>query len=236
LLQDETNRNILARHIGIDSLSCFIVTFIGWQSRHSMWEMVDAITGKQGAMSKAYEPRMYTYRPEACRLILFFFVYNLKNTFDTILWGDGIEFIIHHILCMFTAWGALTPGTAHFYAPFYFGVSELSTAVLCLLANFDDEHGVKGLSEAWPMGKVVFGAAFTICFVVCRVFCWSAVSYFYCRDTWNALSGSDPRTAERKTYLRFTFVSLALLSLLQILWLGQIFTIGKEELEKMGLI
>jgi hypothetical protein len=235
-LEVEINRNILARHIGVDSLSGFILTFLGWQCRHSLWEMVDAVKGKQGAMAKAYEQRMYTYRPEATRLTLFFLAYNLKNTYDTIVWGDGIEFIIHHCLCLLTGWGALTPGTAHFYAPFYFGVSELSTAVLCLLANFDDEHGVKGLTEAWPLGKVVFGAAFAILFIICRVFCWSTVSYFYCRDAWNALSGTDPRTPARKTYLRFTFVSLALLSVLQIIWLGQIFVIGKEELEKMGMI
>jgi hypothetical protein len=201
-----------------------------------MWEMVDAVNGKQGSMAKAYEQRMYTYRPEGFRISLFFIVYSFKNTIDTIIWDDGIEFIIHHSLCLFTAWGALFPGTAHFYAPFYFGVSEVSTAVLCLLANFDEAHGVKGLTEAWPVGKVVFGAAFAILFIFFRVICWSAVSYFYCRDAWNALSGVDPRTADRKTYLRFTFVSLSLLSLLQILWLGQIFIIGKEELEKMGMI
>jgi hypothetical protein len=226
----------LARHVGVDALSCFIVAFLGWQCRHIMWDIVNAVNGKQGAMAKAYEQRMYTYRPEASRITLFFFVYILKNTYDTIIWRDGLEFTIHHLLCLFTAWGVLTRGSAHFYAPFYFGVSELSSAVLCLLANFDDDHGVKGLSEAWPLGKVVLGAAFAILFVVCRVVCWSTVSYFYCKDAWNALSGNDPRTVERKTWLRFTFVSLSLLSLLQILWLGQIFIIGKEELQKMGII
>jgi hypothetical protein len=135
-----------------------------------------------------------------------------------------------------TGWGALIPGTAHYYAPFYFGVSEISTAVLCLLANFDDAHGVKGLADAFPMAKVVVGGLFAVCFIVCRVFMWSAVSYYYCRDAWYALKSDDARLEGRKTYLRFTFVSLGLLSLLQIVWLGEIVRVGKEELANAGLI
>lgn len=104
------------------------------------------------------------------------------------------------------------------------------------MANFDDVHGVVGLAEAFPTGKVVFGVLFAVTFFVCRVLLWSTISYYYCRDAWNALKGNDPRLVGRKTFVRFTLVSLSLLSLLQIIWLGEILRQGKVELEKMGFI
>lgn len=221
----------------MDAFSCFVVAFLGYNARHLVEDLVDAALGRRkNAMPVAYEGRMFTYMPQAMRITLFFFAYQVKNTYDTIVWNDGILFIMHHLLTLFTAWGALVQGSAHFYVSFYFGVSEISTAVLCLLANFDDEHGVVGLAEAFPLTKVVLGGTFAVLFVICRVFMWSTVSYYYCRDAWNALSGSDPRLLGRRTWLRFTFVSLALLSLLQIIWLVEIGRIGKIELEKVGLL
>jgi hypothetical protein len=104
------------------------------------------------------------------------------------------------------------------------------------LANFDDTHGVKGLADAFPMAKVVFGGLFAVCFIVCRAVMWSTVSYYYCRDAWYALNSNDARLEGRKTWLQFTFMSLGILSLLQIIWLAEIFRVGKEELVKVGLI
>lgn len=199
--------------------------------------MIDALwRGKKRALSIAFENRIFKYYPEALRLILFFFVYQIKNTYDTIIWKDGPEFIAHHILTLFTAWGALHPGTSQYYAMFYFGVSEVSTGVLCLLANFDDVHGVSGLAEAFPTAKLILGGTFAILFVICRVVMWSNVSYYYCRDAWNALSSTDPRLEGRRLWLRYTFVSLSLLSLLQIIWLAEIARIGREELKVMGML
>lgn len=108
--------------------------------------------------------------------------------------------------------------------------------VLCLLANFDDENGVVGLGDAFPMVKVGLGGLFAALFVICRVFMWSTVSYYYCRDAWNVLSGSDPRLEGHKTWFRFTFMSLSILSLLQIIWLAEIGRVGMEELQKVGLL
>jgi len=236
LLEVEVNRQILARHIGVDSFSCFAVATLGMKARHIVQDLIDAtIGGKKNAMPAAYEGRMFTYQPEAQRITLYFVAFQLKNTWDTIIWNDGALFIAHHVLTLFTTWGALK-GNAHFYAIFYFGVSEISTGVLCLLANFEDEHGVVGLGDAFPMIKIAIGGLFATLFVICRVFMWSTVSYYYCRDAWNVLARSDPRGEECKSWFRFTFVSLGLLSLLQIIWLGEIVIIGKEELEKLGML
>jgi hypothetical protein len=287
IFENETNRNILARHVGVDAFSCFVVAYLGWKARHLMHDIIDASTGVRSGkgddkshgkgLGSSYEGRMFTYQPEAARICLFFFAYQVKNTYDTIVWNDGPEFIAHHILTLGTCWTPMVVGGAHgklaficglrqhvltqekpffqdlirncssfsffpsclfsAYVPFYFGVSEISTAVLCLLANFDDIHGVPGLADAFPMVKVVLGGLFAVLFVICRVFMWSTVSYFYCRDAWNALkNGSDPRLKGRKNWFRYTFVSLSLLSLLQIIWLAEIARVGKEELEKVGLL
>lgn len=240
IFEEEVNRNILARHVGVDAFSCFVVAILGYQSRHVVQDMIDATVGRiRGAMPVGgYEARMFTYHPEAQRITLFFVAYQLKNTYDTIMWNDGIIFIIHHVLTLLTTWGALQ-GMAHGYVIFYFGVSEISTGVLCLLANFDDDHGVVGLADAFPMTKVVIGAVFAVLFVICRVVMWSTVSYYYCRDAWNVLTklpSDDPRLqGYHKTWFQFTFGSLSVLSLLQIIWLAEIGRVGYEELHKIGL-
>lgn len=236
VLEDETNRKILARHIGVDAFSCFVVAYLGWKARHVVQNLIDATIGrKKNAMPVAYEGRMFTYQPEAQRVALFFASFQVKNTYDTIIWNDGLLFIVHHFLTLFTTWGALQ-GNGHFYVLFYFGVSEISTGVLCLLANFDDEHGAVGLADAFPMIKICLGGLFTVLFVICRVFMWSTISYYYCRDAWNVVQGSDPRADGYRAWFRFTFLSLSILSLLQIIWLADIVRIGKEELEKLGLL
>jgi len=236
VLEDETNRKVLARHIGVDAFSCFVVAYLGWEARHVVQDLIDATIGrKKNAMPVAYEGRMFTYHPEGQRVALFFASYQLKNTYDTIIWNDGLLFIVHHFFTLFTTWGALH-GNGHFYVLFYFGVSEISTGVLSLLANFDDEYGVVGLADAFPIIKICFGGLFTVLFIICRVFMWSTISYYYCRDAWNVVKGSDPRAEGYKTWYRFTFLSLSILSVLQIIWLADIVRIGKEELEKLGIL
>ena len=66
-------------------------------------DLIDATIGrKKNAMPVAYEGRMFTYQPESQRITLFFTAYQLKNTYDTIVWNDGMLFIAHHVLTLFT--------------------------------------------------------------------------------------------------------------------------------------
>jgi hypothetical protein len=253
LLENETNRQILSRHIGVDALSCAIVAWLGWQARHIQWCLYQAALSsskakrsesKDGKSSPdcpfmpaaGHEQRMYTYHPAGFRIALFFFFYQVKNLYDTIVWHDGPEFIFHHVFSMITAWGAMYPGCGHFYTLFFFGISEVSTAVLCVLANFDERHGVPGLGEAFPMVKVGLGALFVVLFIVFRCILWPLVSYYFARDVLLALKGHDERTIRRKNWFKFFLVSLTGLSALQVAWLGQIFLIAKEELIKVGLV
>ena len=196
---------------------------------------LDSIRGTKGAMPKAgFESRMFTYQPASFRLCLFFFCYQIKNMYDTIIWNDGPEFVAHHVMCMFVAYGTLVHGVAHYHVPFYFGISEVSTAILCLLANFDDAHGVPGLADAWPQGKVLFGAVFAVAFITCRVVLWSFFSYYFVSDAMLAIKNTDSSRDAAKPWIKIFLGSLTGLSILQVIWLGQIILIGKEEFEKMS--
>lgn len=237
-LQPTEHQQILARHVGVDALSCAIMAILGWNSRHVNMAVFQAsLFGKKGEMPKAgHDQRLFTYHPGGFRIALFFFIYQIKNLHDSFVWNDGPEFLFHHVFSLVTAWGAMVPGCGHFYTIFFFGICEISTGVLCLLANFDDEQGVPGLGDALPMVKVVLGAIFVTLFIIFRCILWPIHSYYFSRDVLLALSGTDPRAVQRRGWLKFFLVSLTGLSILQVAWLGQIFVIAKEELTKIGLI
>ena len=197
-------------------------------------ELLAAATGKPGAMPRGgYDARMFTHFPSAFRICLFFASYQVKNLYDTIIWNDGLLFVAHHVMCLFVAYGALFHGAAQYWAPFYFGVSEVSTAILCLLANFDDEHGVPGLADAFPEGKVVLGALFAVAFIICRVFCWSFCSYYFVVDALLAIKNTDSRRAVARPYVKVFLGALTGLSALQVIWLGQIILVATEEIQKL---
>jgi hypothetical protein len=199
-------------------------------------DMMDAVFRGKNSMPKAYDNRLFKYHPEAARAIVFFLGYQIKNSYDTVIWNDGALFVIHHILAFSVAWGALFPGSAFYYGTFYLGFSEASTTALCLLSNFDDEFGVKGLGDAFPLAKAVLGGIFAALFIICRVVLWSTVSYYYVKDVTAVLKTDDPRLVGRKAWFKFTRFALGILSILQIIWLGEIFRIGYVELKNMGFI
>jgi hypothetical protein len=233
LLEDERNRQILARHIFVDTMSCTICAILGYMSRYESFYPI-----MKGTIPlAAYDQRLFTYMPNGFRLTLFFFWYQVKNLVDTILWNDGPEYIFHHVFSLITAYGAMNPGCGHVYTLFFFGLSEISTAVLCLLANFDDHHGVVGLGDAFPITKIICGAIFVVLFILCRCILWPIHSYYFCNDILHAIRNTnDPRATSRRSWMIFFLISLSGLSVLQIAWLGQIFMIGKEELQKSGFV
>ena len=101
-------------------------------------------------------------------------------------------------------------------------------------ANFDDDLGVKGLAEAFPGLRVVSAVGFVVAFIACRIVAWPWVSWFLLKDIKNALAnGDDKKAKERKVWLVGIGFILGSLTLLQFLWLGQIFVMGKQEIDKM---
>ena len=242
LLENETNRQILARHVGVDALACLVVFAMGWTSRHLHFGLFESIFSKANDLKRnsmpkaAYPARLFTYQPSGFRVALLFFVYQIKNLYDSFAWNDGPEYIFHHIFSLITAWGCMFPGMGHYYSIFFFGMCELSTAIVCILANFDAEQGVPGLGEALPMTKITVGVIFIVLFITCRCILWPVYSYFFARDVLTALKEESNMTAGRKRWMKFFLVSLTGLSVLQVAWLGQIFVVAKEEFTKMGLM
>jgi hypothetical protein len=96
ILASELNRQILARHLFVDTFSCFVCAAMGWAGRQiALYPVLN------GNMPKAaYDHRLFYYSPHGFRLSLFFFSYQVKNMYDTIVWNDGPEFIFHHILSL----------------------------------------------------------------------------------------------------------------------------------------
>lgn len=129
--------------------------------------------------------------------------------------------------------GGMFPGCCHFYAIFYFGFSEISTAILCLLANFDPKYGIAGLDEAFPKTKLILGGLFVLSFVVCRLILWPYATYFFARDTMRAMKSNVPRVHGRRGYLRIIYCCCVFLTLIQLLFVAMIIQTGKEEIGKL---
>lgn len=234
VLEVELNRMILARHIAVDAISCGSFGLIGLMNVDKCQDLFSKLLYGSNSMPLAgYEKRLFTYIPAAQQIGLLFLAYNIKNTYDTIVWNDGPEFLFHHILSAITAWGCMYPGFGHFYVIFFMGLSEISTLFLCLLANFDDDYGMKGLGEAFPVAKIAIGAVFATSFVICRTIIWPFTSYYFAKDVLQALKDDHISCQGRKGWMKCFLTTCFCLSILQVVWLGQIIYMGKSEIEKL---
>ncbi|GKY92951.1 hypothetical protein MPSEU_000264000 [Mayamaea pseudoterrestris] len=240
LMVIERNRQIIARHMGVDALACLVVFVCGWRSKHLHADLFASKTqqGKKesgsSSLQATYASRLFTYQPSGFRIALLFFVYQIKNLYDSYVWSDGPEYLFHHVFSLVTAWGCMFPNMGSYYAIFFFGMCELSTAVVCILANFDVDQGVPGLGDAMPYTKIGVGIVFVFLFVTCRCILWPFYSYHFSRDVLTALKNEKGLTIAQKRWMKFFLVSLSGLSVLQVAWLGQIFVVAQEEFIKIG--
>lgn len=248
ILEIEMNRHIIARHMAVDFFSLVVCATLAIMNRDVCTEIITHFfatftmsgTTKNNTKNlsillmtkETYEERIFAYHPAAQRLTLFFFTYQVKNMYDTIYWNDGIEFVLHHILAGAAAWGGMYPGCCHFYALFYFGFSEISTAILCLLSNFDPKYGVAGLEDVFPKTKLFLGALFVTSFIICRLILWPYATYYFARDTMLAIKSNVPRADGRRGYLWVIYCCCVGLSLIQVLFVVMIVQTGKEEIAK----
>mmetsp|Transcript_1965 Transcript_1965/g.2380 ORF Transcript_1965/g.2380 Transcript_1965/m.2380 type:complete len:305 (-) Transcript_1965:233-1147(-) len=230
LLEEERNRHVIARHLGVDGFACGIVSILGFLNRNALSEVM---TPKRKD-DESFHNRIHNYRPEGHRILLFFLAYQIKNTHDSYYWNDGAIFIAHHLFAGVTAWLGMYPGVASIYGIFFMGLSEVSTMILVLLSNFDPHFGIDGLEEAFPMTKVALGATFAILFIIIRVIVWPIVTYHFLLDALKVLKrDSVHETKPVKIALRMMVVSSVGLTALQLLWLGEIITVGQEEIAKL---
>ena len=112
------NRNVLAR-MAYSTVILVHIAETGW----SMWRELDMAT-----LPSTAHGRIYVYLPRFVSLCVTMGAFQVKNLFDTIIYGDGPEFIAHHLVCIFVAWGAISGDFLHLYGIFFFGFSEVCRA------------------------------------------------------------------------------------------------------------
>lgn len=225
------NQQVLARHVGVDGLGIFLVSTLGIKNRHVLSPLLTVKSFKRSDSETEGPKRIHTYLPEGHQVLLAFFAYQTKNMYDTVVWNDGILFILHHLFAGATAWLGMYPGVAGVYGLFFMGISEFPTCTLCLLANFDPELGVDGLSEAFPTIKAILAVMFVTSFITIRIIVWPALTYHFWGDCLTVLKrDSVKETSTVKIALKAMMTSSALLTLLQFIWLGQIVIESKKEI------
>lgn len=256
IFENETHRHIIARHLGVDTIACFTIAFLGYINKHLLYNVMTI--QRSSKLNMTSHNRIFDYQPESHRILLLFIAYQVKNLYDSWYWNDGIVFILHHIFAAVTAWFGMYPGVAGAYGIFFMGISEISTCVLCLLANFDDKFGVEGLDQIFPLTKIVLAVMFVVLFVICRCIIWPVLSYHFLLDArmvlkmmnGNGLHKKDDDnndntdnidsvdiSMEKKKSVVFPLKMMIgtnmFLTVLQILWLGEIIVTAKKEIEAL---
>merc|ERR1711871_531179 len=151
--------------------------------------------------------------------------YELKNLLDSCIFGDGAVFVVHHICTGTLAVFALHP-FLHLYSSYFFGVSEVSTVVLCVLACFDDSRGIQAkdgsnlFAKLFPTSMKVIGVTFAVLFVVIRIVIWPIVSYYFWVDSL-ALMETPEKTHSFPVVYTFLAFNVGL-TILQFAWLAEI--------------
>lgn len=240
-LADNTSRAILARHLGVDFLCCIMVAYLGISNASDCGPLLRQLASPMAPKwsilvdeaDGGHNERVFGYKPSGQRVMMVFFAYQVKNLYDCLYWNDGLLFIAHHVFAGGAAWAGMYPGCCHYYSLFYMGISELSTAILCVLANFDDEQGVVGLGDKMPLTKTLIGGAFVISFFVCRVYMWPLVTYYFSKDVLRAIEGNDPRAEGRRFPIKMVFYSCMGLSVIQVFFLAELFRIGMVEYDNI---
>lgn len=118
----------------------------------------------------------------------------------------------------------------HIYSSFFFGISEVSTVVLCILACFDDSRGIKAkdgsnlFAKLFPLSMKVIGVAFAVLFVIIRIVIWPVISYYFWIDSLALLETPESLHSFPVVY---TFLVFNVgLTVLQFAWLAEIITLA----------
>jgi hypothetical protein len=136
---------------------------------------------------------------------------------------DGIVFLGHHVFTCLLALFALNP-FLHHYAAFFLGISEVSTGILCAYLIFDEKSGSSLLIKRFPTTHMVLGVLFAINFIIFRVVLWLYFSYHFWLDliaVWNY------EFLHSHAAVMFYGVGSSGLTILQLVWLGEILTAAK---------
>jgi len=148
--------------------------------------------GSVSALGETPRTRLYGHSTQfdmLCRLTVAFETY---NTFVTaVIFRDEHIFTVHHICTLFLAFAATVP-YAHYYGLFFFGLANVSSALLATFTLFD------ALRMKYPLFDTpyrVSRTAFGIVFLVVRCDVWLVLSVFFWLDNVEALRGDWSHSA-----------------------------------------
>lgn len=87
-------------------------------------------------------------------------------------------------------------------------------------------RGVSGLGDAFPLVRTVLGPIFALSYLMIRIVFWGIITCYYFRDIWQAFQDNHTElNYSRRLFLYLNSLSLGFLTLLQIIWLFDIFKI-----------
>merc|ERR1712137_1203685 len=137
-------------------------------SRQGGWASLLRIEPRHG--TDVHAERLFVYLPAAHRLCLFHAAWEVKSFVDSVMHNDGVIFLFHHVGAFIMCVIAMQP-IYQLYACFFFGIIELSSIPLPVVAMLDDSLGVGpvGLGKRLPVAKDAFGGLFALSFLTVRV-------------------------------------------------------------------
>jgi hypothetical protein len=214
ILQPRASRARLARRT-LEVFAMALLTGLGWEAQSALGGITRVLEPLHGPAAVA---RALAYDPLCARLALCQFCYQLFNSYISIRDRDGAVFIMHHLATATLCALAQAP-FLHSFAPFFLGITELSSTLLCALAVFDRAGGgVAGMGERFPTVAMVLGVAFAAVFVGVRIVLWPWASYVFWADVFAVLEARAHPASVCVTFL----ATNAALSLLQLVWLREI--------------
>ena len=224
-------RTIFGRHT-MDTVSMLTMSYMGYESLNNFggFSSFSSLVMPNGTVAAIGPERAYAFSAAAQRLCAFQVAYEAKNFCDSVIHNDGVVFLVHHTVTCLLSFLSLRP-FLHLYCAYFLGWSEISTAILCILVLFDQERGVPPLAKAAPVLMKVTGVAFAVAFIIFRVILWPYVNYFFWKDMYFMWQNSSFHSDA----IAFTFMFVNVgLTILQIVWLGEIVQTGLKMFSEEG--
>lgn len=149
--------------------------------------------------------------------------YNVWSSYASrrIFGHEDVTMACHHIMaCVIGFFSSFTHYGWNYYAPFFFGVIEVSSLPLSLLNafNFRDDWVV-----AYPTLHLFTKIFFAIAFIGTRVFLWNSNMHLFFKDTLSLIANNNPEIANISATTRFVTLLAAdvpalFLTFLQLFW------------------
>jgi hypothetical protein len=225
------HRVVFGRHT-MDTLAMVSMSYMGYESLANFggFEAIPSLLLPNGNIAAVGAERAYIFSAAAQRLCTLQVAYEMKNFCDSVIHNDGPIFLAHHAVTGLLSFLCLKP-FLHVYCSFFLGWSEFSTAILCILVLFDAERGIPPLAKACPNLMKFTGVAFAITFTIFRVILWPYVNYYFWQDMHHMWSNGTMHS-EWQAYI-FLAVNAGL-TLLQMVWLGEIVQTGMKMFDSEG--